>query len=40
MEYSDNYSKTPGILFQFCRDIPAADNNGKATDFTEVNVTD
>ena len=23
IEYSDNYSKTSGILWQFCRDVPA-----------------
>ena len=40
IEYSDNYLKTSGILFQFCRNIPALDNDGAVTDFTEANVTD
>ena len=40
IEYSDSYSKTSGILFQYCRDVPAADKNGAVTDFTEANVTD
>ena len=40
IEYSDNYSKTSGILFQYCRDVPAADINGATIDFTEANVTD
>ena len=35
IEYSDNYSKTCGILFQFCRDVLAVDhNNGKIADIT------
>ena len=40
MEYSDNYSKTSGILFQYCTDVPAIDNNGVVTDFTDANITD
>ena len=40
IEYSDNYLKTPGILWQFSRDVPAVDNNGAVTDFTENNVAD
>ena len=40
IEYSDNYSKTSGILFQYCRDVPAVDNNGATIDLTEANVTD
>ena len=28
IEYSDNYSKTSGSLLQYCKDIPAIDNNG------------
>ena len=35
IEYSDNYSKTCEILFQFCRDVLAVDhNNGKIADIT------
>ena len=34
-EYSDNYSKTSGSLRQYCKDIPAVNNNGDIVDFTE-----
>ena len=27
IEYSDNYSKTSGSLWKYCKEIPAADNN-------------
>ena len=40
IEYSDNYSKTSGILFQYYRDVPTVDNEGATIDFTEANVTD
>ena len=40
IEYSGNYSKASGILFQFCSDVPAADKNGANIVFTEANVTD
>ena len=30
IEYSDDYSKRSGLFLQYCRDVPAADNN--ATD--------
>ena len=36
IEYSDNYSKTSGILWQYCRDEPAVDDNGAFADFTEL----
>ena len=39
IEYSDNYSKAPGILWQFCRDVPAVDDIGAITSFTEANAT-
>ena len=39
IEYTDNCSKTSGILFQFCRDVPAVDDDGQITDFTEANAT-
>ena len=38
IEYSDNYSKILGILWQYCRDEPALDNNGCITDFNEGNA--
>ena len=28
IEYSDNYSKTSGILWQYYKDIPAVNNDG------------
>ena len=32
-EYSDNYWKTSGRLWQYCKDIPAVDNNSNITIF-------
>ena len=40
IEYSDNYSKTTGSLWQYCMDIPAEDNNNAIVNFTENNRTD
>ena len=40
IEYSDNYSKTSGSLWQYCMDIPAVNNNDAIFNFTEKNVTD
>ena len=40
IEYSDNYSKTSGSLWQYCKGIPAVDNNGAINDFNGANVTD
>ena len=40
IEYSDDYSKTSGRLWQYCKDIPAVDNNGAITGFAENNLTD
>ena len=28
IEYSDNYSKTSGSLWQYCKEIPAVNNEG------------
>ena len=39
-EYSDNYSKTSGSLWKYCKDIPAVDNNNAIVNFTENNLTD
>ena len=39
IEYNDNCSKTSGVFFQYCRDVPAVDNDGDSIDFTETNVT-
>ena len=40
IEHSDNYSKTSGRLWQYCKDIPALDNNNAIVNFTESNLTD
>ena len=40
IEYSDNYSKTSGSLWQYCKDIPAVNNNGNIVNFNEANATD
>ena len=39
IEYSDNYSKTSEILWQYCRDVLSVDNGYEITDFTEANGT-
>ena len=36
IEYSDNYSKTSGSLWQYCKEIPAV----TIIDFTNTNTTD
>ena len=40
IEYSDNYSKTSGSLWQFCKYIPAVDDNGNIVEFNNTNATD
>ena len=40
IEYSDNYLKTSGSLWQYCKDIPTVDNNDAIVSFTENNLTD
>ena len=40
IEYNNNYSKTCGSLWQYCKDIPAVDNNNGIVNFTENNLTD
>ena len=40
IEYSDNYEKTTGSLWQYCKDIPARDNNNLIAEFTAGNTTD
>ena len=39
-EYSDNYSKTSGRLWQYHRDKPAVNNNGVIVTFNEANLID
>ena len=38
IEYSNNYSETSGILWQYCRDEPTLAADNKITGFTEVNA--
>ena len=40
IKYSDNYSKTSGSLWHYCKDIPAVDNNNAIVNFSENNLTD
>ena len=40
IEYSDNYTKTTGSLWQYCKDIPARNDNNEIIIFTENNLTD
>ena len=40
IEYSDNYAKTTGNLWQYCKDIPARDANNIIEKFTGNNTTD
>ena len=40
IEYSDDYSKTSASLWQYCKDIPALNDNGNIVDFNGANATD
>ena len=40
IEYSDNYSKTSGSLWQFCKEIPTVNNNGDMVNFDGTNEID
>ena len=40
IEYSNNYSKTSGSLWQYCKDIPAVNNDGNIVNFNGANATD
>ena len=40
IEHTDNYSKTSGSLWQYCKDIPAVDNNNAIVHFAVNNLTD
>ena len=40
IEYSDNYSKTSGRLWQYCKEIPAINNDRNIVDFNAANATD
>ena len=39
IEYSDNYSKTSGSLWQYCKEIPAVNNDGNIVNFNGANAT-
>ena len=40
IEYNDNYAKTTGILWQYCKDIPARNDNNAIIIFEDNNLTD
>ena len=40
IEYSDNYSKTSGSLWQYCKEIPTLDANGAINNFNGANISD
>ena len=40
IEYSDNYSKTFGSVWQYCKDIPVITDNNAIVNFTNNNLTD
>ena len=40
IEYSDNYAKTTGSLWQYCKDIPARNVNDEIIIFDVNNTTD
>ena len=40
MEYSNNYRETSGSLWQYCKEIPAVNDNENIVDFNGANATD
>ena len=40
IEYGNNYSKTSGSLWKYCKEIPAVNNDGNIVDFKGANATD
>ena len=40
IKYSDNCSNTSGSLQQYCKEIPAVNNDGDIVDFNRANATD
>ena len=40
IEYNDNYSKTSEDLWQFCKGIPAVNDDGNIVEFNGANATD
>ena len=39
IEYSDNYSKASGSLWQYCKDMPAVDDDGNIVNSNGVNAS-
>ena len=39
-KYSDNYLKTAGGVWQYCKDIPSGDNSNAIINFNNNNLTD
>ena len=39
IEYSDNYAKAFGVLWQYFRDVPAVNDDGEIIHFTEATAT-
>ena len=39
IEYSNNFSKTSGSLWQYCKDIPTLNDNGNIVNFNGANAT-
>ena len=40
IEYIDNYSKTPGSIWQYCKGIPTVNDDGNVVNFNGANNTD
>ena len=40
IQYSDNYSKSSGSLWQYCKEIPAVNDDGNIVDYNGANATD
>ena len=40
IEYSDSYWKTSASLWQYCKEIPAVNNNGDIVNFNGVHASD
>ena len=40
IDYSDNYSRTSGKLWQYCKEVPDVNNNGSIVDFNGADATD
>ena len=40
IEYSDNYAKTTGSLWQYCKDISTRNDNNEIVVFGRNNLTD